>query len=220
MGGGAIFVLSSWKVVDWVWGLPPGRIDDSSAWRIWLDGINPYGIIYPVGLFFGIALGTSEWWWPRIASAFGQRGFGSTPLRVQSTSPDSVGEIDNDMKRFRACLPHIEQCRKLVRPFAGPLGSIDMVLQQLSDGGSRIQELIQELVYLTRELKTLGIQHPIVFEPKDESGRDFAIRMRVWSMYLTELEVTMRHDDLAGARQIVPIGMATQLDSDTSTAQC
>ena len=219
MGGGAIFILSLWKVVDWVWGVP-GRIDDSSTWRIWLDGINLSDYIYPAGFVGGIALGTSEWWWPRIDSAIRSRRYGSTPLRVQPTSPDSVGEIDNDMKRFRACLPHIEQCRKLVKPFAGPLGSIDLLLRQLSDGGTRIQELIQELGYLTRELKTLGIQHPIVFGPKDESDRAFAIRLRVWSMYLTELEVTLRHDDLAGARQIIPIGMARQLASDTSTAQC
>ena len=196
------------------WGVP-GRIDDSTAWRIWLDGMNPSDIIYPAGLVFGIFLGISEWWWPWIASTIRPRSYGSTPLSVQPTSGISVGEIDNELERFRACLPHIEQCRKLVTPFAGPLGSIDMTLQQLKDGGTRIQELFREMGYLSRDLKTLGIRSPIVYGANDESDSAFRIRLRVWSIYLTELEVTMRHDDLAGARQIIPIEMATQPNSDT-----
>ena len=213
VGGGAISILSLWKVVDLVWGVP-GRIDDSAAWRIWLDGMNPSDIIYPAGLVFGIFLGTSEWWWPWIAS-IRPRSYGSTPLSVQPTSGISVGEIDNELDRFRACLPHIERCRKLVKPFAGPLGSIDMALQLLSDGGSRIQELLRELGYLSRDLKTLGIRCPIVYGGNDESDSTFRNRLRIWAMHLTDLAVMTRNDDLAGARQIIPIGMATQPNSDT-----
>ena len=197
-----------------VWGVP-GRIDDSAAWRIWLDGMNPSDIIYPAGLVFGILLGTSEWWWPWIASTIRPRSYGLTPLSVQPTSGISVGEIDNELEHFRACQPHIEQCRKLVKPFAGPLGSIDLALQQLNDGGTRIEELFRELGYLSRDLKTLGIRCPSVYGGNDESDSALRIRLRVWSIYLTELEVTMRHDDLAGARQIVAIPMATQPNSDT-----
>ena len=126
---------------------------------------------------------------------------------------------DNDLERFRACLPHIEQCRKLVQPFAGPLGSIDMALQQLSDGGSRIQELIQSLVYLTRKLETLGIRCPIFYGGNDESDSTFRIRLRIWAMHLTDLVVMIRNDDLASARLIEPLEPAKQPTSDRSDAQ-
>ena len=152
----------------------------------------------------GPLLWTSAWWWPRVASAFRARRQGSPQLSVQPTSDGSVSPPAEDMERFRACLPHIERCRKLVQPFAGPLGSIDMASQQLNDGGTRIGELIHELSYLTQELETLGIRYPIVYGGNDEPDSAFRVRLRIWSTYLTELEVIMRHDDLAGARQVIP----------------
>ena len=203
MGGGVICFDAVWTTIRFVHSLP-GFVDDSTIWyslgqkmslglSLWV-GTGVAG-----GVFFaGLALGTSQWWWSRL---------------LQWWKP--VAQPSGDLERFRACRPHIEQCRKLVKPFAGPLGSIDMALKQLSDGGSRIYELIRELGYLSRDLKTLGIRCPIVDGGNAESDSALHIRLRVWSMYLTELEVTMRHDDLAGARQIIPIGMATQPNSDT-----
>ena len=210
VGGGVISFGAVWAAIRFVHSLP-GFMDDSTIWYS-LGQTMSLGLSLWVGTgvaggvcFAGLALATSEWWWSRLLQWW----------KPAQLSPTVLAQPPKDLARFRACLPHIEQCRKLVNPFAGPLGSIDMAVQLLSDGGSRIQQLIQELGYLSRELKTLGIRCPIVYGANDESDSEFRIRLRGWSMYLTELEVTMRHEDLAGARQIIPIEMATQPNSDT-----
>ena len=141
-------------------------------------------------------------------------------FRLQIASEHVVSSHVSDLEQFKALLLHIERCRELVKPFAGPLGSIDMALQQLSDGGSRIQELIQELGYLTRELKTLGIRCPVVYGGKDESDSEFRVRLRIWSMYLTDLVVMIRNDDVVGARLLEPLEPAAQPNPSKSAVQC
>ena len=195
LAGGITSLLSLWKAVDLLWGLP-GRLDDTEVWQEWIEKVSATDAIYPIGIVGGLALATSEWWWPRIALAIRSR---------RHSSVDSVGEIDDDLARFRACQPHIERCRKLIQPLAGPLGSANMGLQILSDGGSKVAELIHDLGYLTRQLETLEIRHPMISDP-DGTG---ALRVGIWNMYLAKLEVMIRHDDIAGARRLEPVKQST-----------
>ena len=100
----------------------------------------------------GPLLWTSTWWWPRIAVATKSRQHGSPDLRAQPTSGGSVGEIDNDLERFRACLPHVQRCRKLISPFTGTLGTVEIALQVLRIGSATFGEIATELEHLAKQL--------------------------------------------------------------------
>ncbi len=193
----------------------PGHIDDTTTWVRWaaLLGETPVLVVAIGFVISGPLLWTSGWWLPRLASRKRRQ---IEPLAIIPIS----SQPDEDLARFKACLPHIERCRKLVQPFAGPLGSINMALQQLSEGGNTLMELIHELDYLTRQLETLGILYPILFGPDNESDSAFAVRFRIWSMYLTQLEVMIRHDDLDGARRLEPLDPSRPPTPDKSDAQC
>ena len=175
----------------------PGFIDDSITWLSWIEYISLPLVIYPIGIVGGILLGTSEWWWHRVVSMFKGRSRLGTSC--------SISQADSDLGQFRACLPHLERCRELVKPFASPLGSLNMGLEYLSTGGDKFIELIGELGYLARRLNALGIRYPDLYGVKDESDSHFRVRLRIWSMYLAELAVMIRHDDLAGARLREPL---------------
>ena len=193
----------------------PGHIDDTTTWARWIALLveTPVLVVAIGFVVSGPLLWTSSWWLPRL---LGRKRGQTEPLAIVPIS----SQIDSDLESFRACLPYIVQCRKLVQPIAGPLGSMNMGLQILNDGGSKVIELMHELRYLTRQLETLGIRHPIKSEPDNESGIPGAFSPGIWSMYLTELEVMIRHDDLAGARLLQPIQPTMQPISDTSDAQC
>ena len=212
MSGGAISILSLWKVVDLAWGVP-GRIDDSAMWRIWLDGMNPSDIIYPAGVVCGLALATSEWWYPRLRQGW---------HRAQDTSTALASPAEG-LVRFKECLPQVERCQKLVGPRASPLGGLNMGIMQLhylSTGDTTIIKLVRELEYLTRSLDALGIRCPNVYGGNDESDSDFRVRMRIWNMYLAELVVMISHDDLMRARQLEPLNSTKPPTSGKSDAQC
>ena len=203
-----------WTAIRFVHSLP-GFVDDSTIWySLWQKMSLGLSLWVGTGVaggvcFAGLALATSEWWWSRLLQWW----------KPAQMPPTVLAQPSEDLERFRACLPHIEQCRKLVKPFAGPLGSIDMALQQLSDGGSRIQELLRELGYLSRDLKTLGIRCPIAYGGNDESDSTFLIRLRIWAMHLTDLAVMTRNDDLASARQLEPLDPTKPPTSDKSDAE-
>ena len=74
LGGAIITVLSvAWPILDFLHGLP-GRIENTSVWLSWLKHINMFPVsldfIYPMGIVGGLAIATSEWWFPRITPAF------------------------------------------------------------------------------------------------------------------------------------------------------
>ena len=144
-------------------------------------------------------------WWRRIRHA-------------QLTALPVLNQPDEDLERFRACQSHIEQCKKLVGPFASPLSGLTMGLQYLSAGGTIFVELLEELGYLMRKLDALGIRYPAVYGPKDESSSDFRMRMRIWNMYLAELAVMIRYNDLVRARQLEPLDPTKLPTSDKSDA--
>ena len=175
----------------------PGFIDDSITWLSWIEDMDLRWVIYPIGIVGGLLLGTSEWWWPLV--------FSSAKKRSQEDTNCSKSPTDSDLEQFRACLPHLERCRELVKPFASPLGSLNMGLEYLSTGGDKFIELIGELGYLARRLNALGIRYPDLYGAKDESDSHFRVRLRIWSMYLAELAVMIRQDDLAGARLLEPL---------------
>ncbi len=181
----------------------PGYIDDVATWLRWAKVITPpIWFVLSIGLVVsGPLLWTSGWWWPRVLS----KVKGRPPQK-----PDGViNETDEDLENFRACLPHIERCRELVRPFADPFGSINMGLQQVSTEGDKIIELIYELNYLTERLKVLGVRCPDTYGSSDEADSALRIRLRIWSMHLTELVVMVRHNDLTGARRREPLKQST-----------
>ena len=188
------------------WGVP-GRIDDSAMWRIWLDGMNPFDIIYPAGLAFGICLGTSEWWYPRLRQGWN---------RAQNTST-ALASPAEDLVGFRECLPQVELCQKLVGQYASPL---NMGIMELLTGDITMIKLIRELDYLTRSLNALGIRCPSVYGGNDESHSDFRVRLRIWNMHLAELVVMITHDDLVRARQLEPLNPTKPPTSGKSDALC
>ena len=183
-----------------VWGVP-GRIDDSTIWRTWLDSVNPSDLIYPAGLVFGISLVASEWWWPRIAMAIRARRHSSPPLSTQPTSGDSVGEIDNDLARFKECLPHVQRSRKLIQAYTGAFGTFEIGLQVFQSGGAKFGEIATELEYLTQKFSTLGIQSPDIWgEEGNDSFDKVHSRLRAWSSHLARLEAKIHQGDIKGAR--------------------
>ena len=144
-------------------------------------------------------------WWRRIRHA-------------QLTAMPVLNQPDEDLVCFRECLPQIEQCKKLVRPFASPLGGLTMWLQYLSTAGDTIVELLKELDYLVRSLDALGIRCPAVYGAKDESPSNFYVRLQIWNRHLAELTVMIRHDDLVRARQLEPLDPTKPPTSDKSDA--
>ena len=204
-----------------MFGIPsPFDITDAQTLRSVVMPV-PVGIaLCVVGIIStGPLLWTSAWWWPRVASAFRARRQGSPQLSVQPTSDGSVSPPAEDMERFRACLPHIEQCRELIRPYASPLGGLNMGLEYLNTRGTAIIELVRELGYLTQGLKALGIRCPTFYRGNDESNSDFLDKLQIWNRYLVDLAVMIRHDDLAGARLLQRNEPARQPTPDKSDAQ-
>ena len=190
MGGGAISILSLWKVVDLAWGVP-GRIDDSAMWRIWLDGMNLSDIIYPAGVVWGICLGTSEWWYPRLRQGW---------HRDQNTST-ALAQPSGDLARFKECLPHVQRCRKLISPYTGTLGTADIALQVWRIGNAKFGEIATELEYLAKQFRVLGIPSPDIWgEEGNDSFDKVHSRLRAWSAHLARLEAKIHQGDIKGAR--------------------
>ena len=124
--GSFIGQVISWGcIIAYIFGIPsPFDVTDA---RSWIGAMMPTPVVIALcvaGIVVtGPLLWTSTWWWPRIAVATKSRQHGSPDLRAQPTSDGSVGEIDNDLERFRACLPYVQRCRKLISPFTGTLGT-------------------------------------------------------------------------------------------------
>ena len=193
-----------------IFGLP-GHVDDGRWWVRLLSSLDRGTATLIALLAIGVMLlivapitwFSEQWhapvvnWWRRIRH--------HAPL----TAMPVLHQPDEDLARFRACLPHVERCRELIGPYASPLGGVNMGLEYLHTRGNTIIELIRELGYLTKSLNALGIRCPIVYGGNDESDSDFRVRLRIWNMHLVDLAVMIRHDDLAGARILQPIRQPT-----------
>ncbi len=206
--------MSVWKIIDLIWGLP-GRIDDSVAISKWIWALNPSQIIYPAGLVLGTLLFTSEWWLPRLMT-LARRGPGKRLAlsQVKQSSP----RLKNS-GQLAAMLPHIQRCRMRLRSYSGLLGGLQIGWQGAIEGGDRVLELIYELSYLAKLLTPLGIPHPDIYGSTGEPDKDIHIRFRIWSTYLAELEVVVRHEDLDGAQRLQPISLGAYLKAEHGAKQ-
>ena len=204
------------QVVSWggffayLWGIPsPFDIADVQIPKGVVVPSAPIGIALCIIGFIstGPLLWTSGWWFPRLLGR--KRRLTALPV---------LNQPDEDLVCFRECLPGVELCQELIGQYARPFGGLDMVLKYLNDGGSSINQLILELGYLSRKLKTLGVRCPSVYGGNGESNSDFRVRLRIWNMHLDELAVMIRHDDLARARQLEPLDPTKPPTSDKSDA--
>ena len=174
----------------------------------WLWGVIALGFVLPSAITYGV---------PYIKRRLSPKPFTVIHSGQDEAAGDSVDEIDNDLVRFRECLPQVELCQKLVGTYASPL---NMGFMQLLTGDITMIKLIRELEYLTRSLNALGIRCPSVRGGNDESHSDFRVRLRIWNMHLAELVVMIPHDDLVRARQLEPPDSTKPPTSDKSDALC
>ncbi len=174
----------------------------------WLWGVIALGFVLPSAITYGV---------PYIKRCLGPKPFTVIHSGQDEAAGDSLDEIDNDLVRFRECLPQVERCQTLIGQYAGPLGGFYMWIMSLrysfAEDITRTT-LIRALEYLTRNLDPLGIRCPAVHGAKDELPGDFLVRLRTWNMHLTELTEMIRYDDLTGARRLM------QPTSDKSDALC
>ena len=175
----------------------------------WLWGVIALGFMLPSVVTYGV---------PYIKSRLSPKPFTVIHSGQDEAAGDLVDEIDNDLVRFRECLPQVERCQELVSLYAGPLGGYYTWIVSLrclsAEDNIAILTLAKQLDYLTRSLYPLGIRCPAVYGAKDELPNNFRVRMRKWNTHLANLTIMIGHDDLAGARRLM------QPTSDKSDALC
>ena len=175
----------------------PGFIDDSATWHSWIENVSLPWVVYPVGIIGGLLLGTSEWWWPWTSTCVKWiRAKHEAPQELETVAPGF-----KDLEQFRSCLPHIQRCRKLIRPYTGRLGTLEIGLRIFDGGSDKFAEIATELEYLSVQLSALGIWSPDIWgeEGKDSLDKVHS-RLRAWSAHLARLEAKIYQDDLNGAR--------------------
>ena len=173
----------------------PGHIEDTETWYEWVKVAFSVPVLTLAIAFVvtGPLLWTSGWWFPRI-----------THLRRREDKPLAKVPIadhpDKDLVRFKACLPHIQRCRRLIRPYAGSLGQFTIAMQVLN-ARDVFAQIATELEYLTKQLNELGIWCPDIWgEEGDDSLDSVHIRLRTWSTHLAVLEAKVHQGDLEGAQ--------------------
>ena len=113
------------------------------------------------------------------------------------------GQDDSDLERLKACLPYVQRCRELIRPFAGPSSDLETrqkEIQAINSGGVQIIELMMEVGYLSEHLNALDIQCPVLTDLDDRPDISRYVKLKLWSFCLAQLEVMIRQGDLTGAR--------------------
>ena len=183
-----------------------------SLW-VWATGTGIFLVVIPLGLYCRECLAWSQQAKSGVYSRVLRR------LNLHPVSDYAASQLDNDFQRFRECLPDIQRCRKLIRPFAAPMGSVELGLQALLTGGDQLIELLSELGYLSQRLDALGIQYPSVAGSGSESDTALHVRLRCWNYWLIDLEVMINHDDLKKARRFPPVGAVKPPVVDKSDAQ-
>ena len=193
ISGGSIIAL-----LLFFYGLP-GHIEDAITWREWMrvikpdDAVTVWQYMALGGTIPALLIATSEWWYTWL---FGRRRRQSEPLATDSTS----NHCDADLAHFRACLPHIERCRTLIRPFAGTLGTFNIALQVFHSGGDTLAQIATELEFLTKELTRLDIPCPDIWG--ENTFDKIRFRLWTWNTHLATLEARIHHGDLEGARSL------------------
>ena len=208
--------VASWGgFFAYLWGMPsPFDIADAQIPKGAVVPSAPIGIALCIIGFIstGPLLWTSGWWFPRLPRR-------KRRLTAPLTAMSVLNQPDEDLVRFRECLPQVELCQRLIGQYAGPLGGLNMgimSLRYLSAGDMTMITLIRQLEYLTCSLDTLGIRCPSVYGGNGESDSAFRVRLLVWNMHLAELAVMIPHDDLARARQLEPLEPTKAPTSDKS----
>ena len=172
----------------------PGHIDDTTTWLRWskMSGVSITLTLVSVGLVLtGPLLWTSGWWFPRLLKWWNR----------DQRAPTALAQPNEDLAKFRACLPHVQRCRKLISPYTGTLGTVDIALQVLRIGSATFGEIATELEYLAKQLSVLGIQSPDIWgEVGNDSFDKVHFRLRAWSSHLARLEAKIHQEDLKGAR--------------------
>ena len=129
-------------------------------------------------------------WWRRIRHA-------------QLTALPVLNQPNEDLVRFRECLPHVQRCRKLISPYTGTLGTADIALQVYRIGSAQFGEIATELEYLAKQFRVLGIPSPEICGDGGEDDHSFSkvhSRLRLWSFHLAWLEAKIHQGDIKGAR--------------------
>ena len=98
------------NIVLFIFGIP-GHIEDTATWYAWVKIVFGLPALSLAVAFVvtGPLLWTSEWWFPKFAHLIRRQ---SKPLEEVPISDQS----DGDLARFKACLPHIQRCRRLIQP--------------------------------------------------------------------------------------------------------
>ena len=138
-----MFGLSFWKALEIVWSLP-GRIEDTSAWFAWfawIAKVNLYDWIYPIGMLAGVAIATSEWWWPRIVKHVRKEGK-QQPTKKQTSDQKAytrrtTREIFEEFKNRTDM-----QAALLVQSYVGKWVKVNDVVRNVSDDTSRISVIV------------------------------------------------------------------------------
>ncbi len=172
----------------------PGHIDDTVTWLKWskASGASIALLLTSVGLLLsGPLLWTSGWWYPRLHQSWN----GGRKASIALT------ESNEDLIRFRSCLPHVERCRSLIRPYTGTIGVPSIALTIFQGGSDVFAEIATELEYLTQQLSVVGIHSPDIWgEEGNDSLDKVHERLRTWSRHLARLEAKIHQGDLEGAR--------------------
>ena len=178
----------------------PGFIDDSTTWLSWIKDMSLPWIVYPVGIVGALLFGTSEWWWPWLSTWVKRIKANNETIQELETALTTTTPGFEDLEQFRSCLPHVQRCRELIRPYAGTGGQFKIAVQVL---GARdvFAEIATELEYLAKQLSTLGIWSPNIWGEEGNDSLDRVhSRLRDWSFHLARLEARIHQDDLEGAR--------------------
>ena len=200
-------VISWGCTLAYMFGIPsPFDITDA---RNWIGAMMPTPVVIALcvsGIIVtGPLLWTSTWWWPRLLQW----------RRPTQMSLAVLAQPSGDLERFRASLPHVQRCRELVRPFTGVGGFLNLGIGvSVFVSGDRIIEVVYSLQLLSRRLHEIGVQSPSVAWASTATVEDTHSWLRSWSLYLAQLEVLIRQDDLAGARLIEPFEPAKPPTSD------
>ena len=131
---------------------------------VWVAGAGIFSILIPLSLYHGECLAWCKQTKGRVHSRVLRR------LNLQPVPDNALDQADSDLDHFRACLPHVKQCRELIRPFASPLGEVAIGLQRVRAGGDEIIELFVELNYLTKRLKCIGYPMPYRVQVRGQFG--------------------------------------------------
>ena len=194
----------SWAgVIAYLLGIPsPLDISDAPKWVNAIAQTPAVIALCATGIIVtGPLLWTSGYWWPRLVAAVKRvRNENAPDPHSQNTFHISADQTISELAKFERLLPHIERCRRIIAPYSGTLGVVNIGLQVFHSGGARLGEIATELEYLDKQLSALGIHSPPIWGDKGDSFDKVKFRLWEWSLHLAKLEAKIHQRDLEGAR--------------------